>query len=466
MTLGSIGPSSDTSAEGRAGTGGAWLLWAGAFLAAAALVLATWGPGPVTWRAALTAAGLAGIGLLLHAHLPRRSDGVEQEVQELETQLRQAQKLEVVGRLAAGIAHDFNNLLTAIRGNAELILAANGASPETEAELWEIARSAERAAALTRQLLTYTHQGPVETRPIGVNRMVQGLESLLDRLMGETVELRVEPAADAGSALVDPGQIEQVLMNLVVNARDALLDGGRITIRTGTAEVTEDEVETLPYVVRPGPYSVITVTDTGIGMDPDTAERIFEPFFTTKPAGVGTGLGLSTVYTIVKQARGHIRVDTEPGVGTRFEVYLPRAEPEPAGTRPERTPATENGGSETILVAEDEEAVLSMAQRTLERQGYRVLPALSGREALGHALKYPGEIHVLFCDVVLPDLTGREVAERVQQARPGIEVLMTSGYGERQLAEEGVLEARAFLAKPYSPTELARRIRELLGAPA
>jgi signal transduction histidine kinase/CheY-like chemotaxis protein len=435
-------------------------------LLAAGALLAAWGPGSVAWRVALTVTGLAGVGLLLYAARQDEGGETEQELQKLETQLRQAQKLEVVGRLAAGIAHDFNNLLTAIRGNAELILAADGASPETEANLQEIARSADRAAALTRQLLTYAHHSPVETRPIGVNRMVQGLESMLDRLMGETVELRVEPATDAGAVLVDPGQIEQVLMNLVINARDALPGGGRITIRTGSDELAQEDVAALPYTVRPGPYSVITVTDDGTGMDPDTADRVFEPFFTTKPAGVGTGLGLSTVYGIVKQARGHIRLETEPGVGTEFAVYLPRAEPEQTAPSPQRAPSTETGGTETVLVAEDEEAVLSLAQRTLERQGYRVLPAMSGREALGHALKHPGEIHALFCDVVLPDLTGREVAERVREARPGIEVLMTSGYGERQLAEEGVLEERPFLAKPYTPAELTRRVRELLGTPA
>ncbi len=392
----------------------------------------------------------------------RHRTATARKMEKLETQLRHAQKLEVVGRLSAGIAHDFNNLLTAIRGNAELILATNGSDPDHDHDLREIARATDRAAALTRQLLSFTHQGPVDARPISVNRLVKGMESLMERLIGETVELRVELSVGAGAVLTDPNQIEQVLMNLVVNARDALPDGGRITIRTAASEVDPEEAAALPYEVRPGPFSVITVADNGMGMDPETADRIFEPFFTTKPAGVGTGLGLSTVYSIVKQARGHIRVESEPGQGTRFMVYLPQAEEEQPAPQEELPTPEASGGSETILVVEDEEAVLSLAQRTLERQGYRVLPALSGREALGIALKHPGEIDILFCDVVMPDLTGREVAERVKDARPSIQVLMTSGYGERQLAEEGVLKEVSFLPKPYTPVELSTQIRTLL----
>ena len=392
----------------------------------------------------------------------------EREVEALETQLRQAQKLEVVGRLAAGIAHDFNNLLTAIQGNTELILSGGAGGSDIEEDLQQISRSADRAAALTRQLLNFAHQGAVDPRPLDVNRLVKDMESLLERLLGETIELRVELSVDAGTVLTDPNQIEQVVMNLVVNARDALPDGGRISVQTGSSEVDLEEAESLPYEVRPGPYSIISVIDTGVGMAQETVERIFEPFFTTKPVGVGTGLGLSTVYSIVKQARGHIRVDSEPGVGTTFRVYLPRAEGDhPAGRREERAPAVEpGGGSETILVVEDEEAVLSMARRTLERQGYEVLPALSGREGLALALKHPGEIDMLFCDVAMPDLTGREVAERVKDVRPGIHILMTSGYGARRLTEEGILKGVEFLPKPYSPRDLTARVRQMLGAPS
>ena len=395
-----------------------------------------------------------------------RSSEASQELEELETQLRHAQKLEVVGRLAAGIAHDFNNLLTAIRGNADLILANESGDPDMAGALREISRSADRAAALTRQLLSYTHQGPVETRPVAINRVITGMRALMERLISETVQLDVVTSVDAGAVLMDPGQIEQVLMNLVVNARDALPGGGRITVRTGTADVSAEEAERFPYEVRPGPYTVITVADNGVGMAPEIADRIFEPFFTTKPTGVGTGLGLSTVYSIVKQARGHIHVDTSPDEGTRFEVYLPRAEEEFAAPDEDRKVTPGDGGSETILVVEDEEAVLSLAKRTLERQGYRVLTALSGRKALAVANEHPGEIHALFCDVVMPDLSGREVAERVRKSRPFIEILMTSGWGENQLIEEGVLQDVAFLPKPYTPADLTRRIRELLGTPA
>ena len=389
------------------------------------------------------------------------------ELEQLETQLRQAQKLEVVGRLAAGIAHDFNNLLTAIRGNAELLLAAENVDTGVERELEEIARSAQRAGALTRQLLSFAHKQQVETRPVDINRLVQGMETLMQRLIGETVELRVELSVDTGAVLTDPNQVEQVVMNLVVNARDALPDGGRITVRTRAAEVDVSEAASLPYEVRPGPYAVISVIDDGIGMDPDTVDRIFEPFFTTKPAGVGTGLGLSTVYSIVKRSRGHIRVDSTPGAGSRFHVYLPRHDSVPRSLReePDHAAVPARRGSETVLVVEDEDAVLSMARRALERQGYTVLTALSGRQALAIALKHPGEIDLLFCDMVMPDLTGREVADRIEAARPGIRVLMTSGYGESQLAGDDGLGELAFLPKPYTPRELTARVRESLGAP-
>lgn len=396
----------------------------------------------------------------------RQSRVTAREVEKLETQLRQAQKMEVVGRLAAGIAHDFNNFLTAIRGNAELILAADGLPAELEADLQEIARSAERAAALTRRLLTFTYREKAEKKPLDLNMLLDGMRALMRRLVDKTIELRVELAEDTGTVLIDPQQVEQVLMNLVVNARDALPDGGRIAIRTRGVEVGPDEAESLPYEVRPGPYALISVTDNGVGMSVETAERIFEPFFTTKPVGVGTGLGLSTVYGIVKQARGHIRVDTEPGSGTTFRIYLPSHEAERAGTRQdEPAAALTHAGSETILVVEDEEAVLSMARRTLERQGYEVLVALSGRDAVRLARQHPGEIHILFCDMVMPDLTGRTIAERVTAARPDIQVLLTSGYGEQRLTEEAAPAGAAFLPKPYTAAELTALIRQLLGQP-
>ena len=387
------------------------------------------------------------------------------EMEQLETQLRQAQKLEVVGRLSAGIAHDFNNLLTAIRGNAELLLAED-IDAGLESELREIARSAERAGALTRQLLSFAHKRRVKARPVDVNRLVMGMEALAQRLIGETIELRVELSVDTGAVLTDPSQVEQVVMNLVVNARDALPEGGRITIRTRAADVDAAEAASLPYEVRPGPYAVISVADDGIGMGPDTVGRIFEPFFTTKPSGVGTGLGLSTVYSIVKQSRGHIRVESTPGVGSRFHVYLPRHDAVDASREERQVAAPARGGSETILVVEDEEAVLSMAKRALERQGYTVLTALSGRQALAVALKHPGEIDLLFCDAVMPDLTGGEVADRIAAAHPGIRILMTSGYDRSQLADEDALADLAFLPKPYTPRELTTRVRRELGPPA
>ncbi|MBW3554413.1 MAG: PAS domain S-box protein [Gemmatimonadetes bacterium] len=388
----------------------------------------------------------------------------EQERFRLEEQLRQAQKMEAVGRLAGGIAHDFNNLLTAIKGHAELLIAGPVTEEQLRDDLEEIGRSADRAAALTRQLLAFSRQSMVEPRPVDLNTLVGGMERLLRRVVGETVALEMDLHPGLGTVLADPGQMEQVLMNLVVNARDAMPGGGRLVIRTSDAVITEAEASAYSYRVVPGEYVLLTVSDTGSGMDPATAAQIFEPFFTTKPVGVGTGLGLSTVYGIIKQARGYIWVDTDLGVGTTFMVYLPRSNREADTVAPRRRVAAPSAdGTETVLVAEDEEAVLGLARKVLERRGYHVLTASRGQEAVRIAREYAADIHILFCDAVMPDLTGGEVIERVKELRPGIRVLMTSGYAEQMIAHQGVAEnGEAFLAKPYTPAELSCRVREVL----
>ena len=398
--------------------------------------------------------------IVVIADVTQRREG-ERERDKLEAQLRQAQKMEAIGRLAGGIAHDFNNLLTAIKGHADLALA--DPSGDVVDDLQEIARSAERASALTRQLLAFTRQSIVQPRPLDLNGLIEGMDRLIQRLVGETITLQTDLDPQLGPVLADAGQLEQVVMNLVVNARDAMPDGGRIVIRTHNGAITAAQAERYPYAVRPGEYVVLAVTDTGSGMDEETARQVFDPFFTTKPLGVGTGLGLSTVYGIVKQAHGYIWVDTDPGMGTTFMIYMPRTATAPEEAEAEEPVEVEAGGTETVLVVEDEETVLSMARKTLERQGYHVLPALRGRDALRIAREHPGEIHVLFSDVVMPDLTGREVADRISRMRPRIRILRTSGYAEHVIARQGqVEEGIRFLPKPYTPRELVRRVRDTL----
>ncbi|HUG39722.1 MAG TPA: PAS domain S-box protein [Longimicrobiales bacterium] len=389
----------------------------------------------------------------------------ERERERLEEQLRQAQKMEAVGRLAGGVAHDFNNLLTAIKGHTELLLADPACGEELREDLGEIARSSDRAAALTRQLLAFSRQSIVQPRPLDLNALVQEMERLLRRMIGETIELETVLAPRLGTVLADPGQVEQVLMNLVVNARDAIPGVGRIVIRTSDETISEAQAAAYPYRVIPGPYTLLMVSDTGSGMEPSVARHIFEPFFTTKPPGVGTGLGLSTAYGIVKQARGYIWVETDPGLGTTFMVYLPRSQQEvEAVEKAAVVVASGASGTGTVLVAEDEEAVLSLARKVLERRGYSVLTASRGREAVRIAREHPTDIHLLFCDAVMPDLTGDEVVERVKRIRPGIRVLLTSGYAEQMLALDGVPEnGRNFLPKPYTPDQLSARVRDALG---
>jgi PAS domain S-box-containing protein len=386
------------------------------------------------------------------------------ERQALEDQLRQAQKMEAVGRLAGGIAHDFNNILTAILGYAELLTGEIGEEEIARHDLEEIRKAAERAAGLTRQLLAFSRKQVLEPRVLEVNTVMASMDKMLRRLIGASVELVMALDPELGKIKADPGQLEQVLLNLAINARDAMLEGGTLTIETRNVELGGDEAFGGVAVV-PGSYVMLSVRDTGAGMDAGTRERLFEPFFTTKEEGKGTGLGLATVYGIVKQSGGYIRVDSEPGAGSTFRVYLPRV-PDPADADLGGVEASALPGSETILLAEDEDAVRAFARRVLERSGYTVLEARSGEEALLMAEQHAGSIHLLLTDVVMPGINGPKLAELLHASRPQVRVLYVTGYTENAVVHRGLLDNDlAFMQKPFTVESLTRRVRRILEHP-
>jgi two-component system, cell cycle sensor histidine kinase and response regulator CckA len=388
------------------------------------------------------------------------------ERKQLEEQLRQSQKMEAVGQLAGGIAHDFNNLLTVINGYSDLTLKRLPAEDPLRLNLEEIRKAGERAASLTRQLLAFSRKQVLQPKVLDLNVVVRETEKLLRRLIGEDIELRAALEPRLGSVKADPGQIEQVLMNLAVNARDAMPRGGKLTIGTENAYLDEGYVAH-HIAVAPGRYVMLSVSDTGTGMDEQTQARIFEPFFTTKEAGKGTGLGLSTVYGIVKQSGGHLWVYSEVGRGTTFKVYLPRVD---EGAREYgQAPGPVEGlqGTETILLAEDDELVRNMTRIILSDYGYRVLAASNGEAAISICERAEGPIHLLLTDVVMPGMSGRELADRIALLRPGVKVLFMSGYTEDAIVHHGVLdEGVNFLQKPFTPDDLARRVKEVLGSGA
>ncbi len=381
----------------------------------------------------------------------------------LEEQLRQAQKMEAVGRLAGGVAHDFNNVLTAIFGYADLLTEEFPAGSLARQDIEEIRKAATRAAALTRQLLAFSRQQVLAPVVLSVNDLVDDVDKMLRRLVGEDVELRLTLASDAGNVRADSGQLQQVIMNLVVNARDAMPTGGKLLIETAHAELTEQYAELRPAVI-PGRYVMLAVSDTGVGMDAQTKARIFEPFFTTKEKGKGTGLGLSTVYGIVKQSGGYVWVYSEPGHGTTFKLYLPRVDAPAEPQAPPREAATVTG-TETILLAEDDEILRPLTKGLLAKLGYTVLEAESADQALAVAGARQGPIHLLLADVVMPGASGRELARRLAQSRPETRVLYVSGYTDDAIVHHGMLEPGLnFLQKPFTPAALARKVREVLDA--
>ncbi len=376
----------------------------------------------------------------------------------LEDQLRQAQKMEAVGRLAGGVAHDFNNLLTAILGYSDLVLS--GDPPEdVRQNVGEVHRAAERAAALTRQLLAFSRKQVLQPRILELNDVVKNLDAMLHRVLRENVRTIVEPEPDLWRVKADPGQLEQVLMNLAVNASDAMPEGGTLTIRTRNVTLGSGEIGGVP--MRSGAYVLLEVSDTGHGMDADTLAHAFEPFFTTKERGKGTGLGLATVYGIVKQSGGYVHVSSEARKGATFRIYLPRAHgpaDSPSKVSPRPAPAR---GNETILLVEDEEGVRRLAQTVLRARGYQVLVAETAEAALVVARAHPERIHLLLTDVVLPGMDGRRLAETLRAERPGLAVLLCSGYFD---AKEGIGESDPLLRKPFTPDGLVETVRSTLRA--
>jgi len=386
------------------------------------------------------------------------------ERKQLQQQLIQSQKMEAVGRLAGGIAHDFNNLLTAIFGYTDLLTEELPEGSQARKDVAEIRKAGERAASLTRQLLAFSRQQVLQPIVLSVNALVADVETMLRRLIGADVELRTTLAPDAGNVRADPGQLEQVILNLAVNARDAMPTGGKLTIETQNVELGEMYAEARQPVV-PGAYVMLAVSDTGVGMDAKTQARIFEPFFTTKEAGKGTGLGLATVYGIVKQSGGYIWTYSEPGHGATFKVYLPQVEaPVEATVRPPE-PGRTLGGTETVLLAEDDELLRPLARGLLEKLGYTVLDAGTAAAALALAHAHGGPIHLLLTDVVMPGESGRQLARRLGEVRPDMRVLYTSGYSDDAIVHHGMLEPGLnYLQKPFTPATLARSVREVLDA--
>ncbi len=397
--------------------------------------------------------------------VPVGVQGIARDVtarKQLEEQLRQSQKMDAVGQLAGGIAHDFNNLLTAISGYSELTLRRLKADDPLRHNLEEIKKAGDRAASLTRQLLAFSRKQVLQPKVLNLNSIVSNVENMLGRLIGENIELRTSLSPDLGSVKADPGQIEQVLLNLAVNSRDAMVEGGKLMIETANVYLDE-EYARQHIAVEPGHFVLLAVSDDGIGMDEEIRTRIFEPFFTTKAVGKGTGLGLSTVYGIVKQSGGSIWVYSEAGIGTTFKIYLPRVDTPVENYRRPEDWMGDLSGTGTILLAEDEELVRNLTSEVLQLYGYSVLEASGGREALQICERYADSIDLLITDVVMPEMSGRELADRLKQLRPDVKVLFMSGYTDNAIVHQGVLDAGAnFIQKPFAPEVLANKVREIL----
>jgi PAS domain S-box-containing protein len=385
----------------------------------------------------------------------------------LEQQLRQSQKMEAVGRLAGGIAHDFNNLLMVISGYSEFLLERLGSEPALRGPAQEIASAAERASSLTRQLLAFSRKQMLAPKIVNLNTVVTENLKMLTRMIGEDIDLVMVPTANLWPVRADSGQIEQVIMNLAVNARDAMPSGGKLTMETQNVTLDEDYVR-IHAPLRPGDYVMVAISDTGAGMDAETQQRIFEPFFTTK-GPKGTGLGLSTVYGIVKQSGGYIWVYSEVGKGTTFKIYLPRVagagEPAVAHLAAQADTRAVEPGTETVLLVEDEANLRYLARQFLEKQGYRVIEAADGAVAMQIAVAHEGVIHLLLTDVIMPGMNGRELAQRISEIRPNVKVLYMSGYTENVVGHNGMLDAGVrLLQKPFNLRDLKSKVREVLDA--
>ena len=386
---------------------------------------------------------------------------------QLEEQLRQAQKMEAVGRLAGGIAHDFNNLLMVIQGYGDLLAERLPAGDPLRRNAEQIQMASQKASSLTRQLLAFSRKQMLAPKILNVQSVVADMEKILRRLIGEDIQLETSSAQDLGLIKADRSQIEQVILNLAVNARDAMPQGGRLTIETANVEL-DASYSHPPAVLSPGKYVMLAVTDNGCGMDAETQAHVFEPFFTTKEKGKGTGLGLATVYGVVKQSGGYVWVYSEPGRGTSFKIYLPRVEESaaPASRDGNRMAGTLERGSETILLVEDEKGVRELAREYLTSSGYTVIEAENGHTALELAAMHVGPIHLLLTDVVMPGISGKELAERVGQVRPGIKIIYMSGYTDQAVVHHGILENDAvLLQKPFTLLTLAGKLREILAVP-
>jgi signal transduction histidine kinase/ActR/RegA family two-component response regulator len=422
-------------------------------------------------RAMMLVGALAGILLLAAGWLTLLSRRVSAQTiqlrkqmehrEHLESQLRQSQKLESVGRLAGGIAHDFNNLLTVINGYSEYVMSELKPSAELAQSVAEIKKAGEKAALLTGQLLAFSRKQILQPVVLDLNGLVAEMDNMLRRQIGEDIELVTLLSSEPCRVLADPGQLSQVLMNLAANARDAMPEGGRLVIETANvvidAGIAENHAEVLP-----GEYVRLAVSDCGSGMDAETVAQLFEPFFTTKGLGRGTGLGLSTVFGIIKQSGGHIWVYSEPGHGTTFKIHLPRATGEDVPLSASKSRG-QSAGEETILIVEDQPEVRALIVKSLSAQGYRVLETSNGDEALAIASTHVGPVHLLLTDVVMPGISGKVLAERLLDLHPGIRVLYMSGYTENVVAHKGILDAGInYLQKPFSPSTLSARVREVL----
>ena len=395
---------------------------------------------------------------------PVAVQGIARDISErrnLEEQFRQSQKMEAIGRLAGGLAHDFNNLLTAIIGYSQLAQLRLGKHP-VQKDIGEIEKAAQRAATLTQQLLAFSRKQMLQPKIINLNEIASGISKMIKRLIGENIKVTTRLADDIGLVQADPNQMEQILLNLAVNARDAMPDGGKLIIETANYEFAETDINH-HIEMAPGPYVMLAVSDTGMGMDKKTLEHIFEPFFTTKEMGKGTGLGLSTVYGIIRQSGGTIWAYSEPGRGTTFKIYMPCVADTDAYIEVDAPITEQLTGTETILIVEDEDVVREPAMQILKLQGYQVMEAADAEEAIHICESYKDEIHLVISDVVMPNLSGRQLVERLYRLRPSIKVLYISGYTDDAIIHHGIVGGEMpFLQKPFTHNALARKVREVL----